>query len=133
MKNYIKGKYAFYFYPPQNYELIKGHQFENVLRKGCRYLKSIKYKYYSDKMISLYNLLYAFFERSEKTQSKKQIEEVLLIKDFNIVFEDMIHYTIVKTTMFNGIPHPSLALWSKEDRLVMYKEFGYEDYKGRMD
>jgi hypothetical protein len=41
-------------------------------------------------MISLYNLLYAFFERSEKTQSKKQIEEVLLIKDFNIVFEDMI-------------------------------------------
>ena len=31
--------------------------------------------------------------------------------------------------MFNGIPHPSLALWSKEDRLVMYKEFGYEDYK----
>ena len=38
-----------------------------------------------------------------------------------------------KTTMFNGIPHPSLALWSKEDRLVMYKEFGYEDYKERMD
>ena len=50
-----------------------------------------------------------------------------------LIFEDMIHYTVVKTTMFNGIPHPSLALWSKEDRLVMYKEFGYEDYKGRMN
>ena len=68
--NFIKSKYSFDFSPPQNYELIKGHQYENVLRKGCRYLKSIKYKYYSDKMISLYNLLYAFFERSEKTQSQ---------------------------------------------------------------
>ena len=59
-------------------------------------------------------------------------EQPLKVGD-KLIFEDMIHYTIVKTTMFNGIPHPSLALWSKEDRLVMYKEFGYEDYKGRMD
>ena len=35
--------------------------------------------------------------------------------------------------MFNGIPHPSLALWSKDDQLVMYRTFGYEDYKNRMD
>ena len=59
-------------------------------------------------------------------------EQPLKVGD-KLIFEDMIHYTIVKTTMFNGIPHPSLALWSKEDRLVMYREFGYEDYKGRMD
>lgn len=50
-----------------------------------------------------------------------------------LIFEDMIHYTLVKTTMFNGIPHPSLALWSSDDRLVMYRTFGYEDYKNRMD
>lgn len=49
-----------------------------------------------------------------------------------VVFEDMIHYTIVKTSMFNGIPHPSLGLWSKEDELVLYRSFGYEDYKNRM-
>ena len=59
-------------------------------------------------------------------------EQPLKVGD-KLIFEDMIHYTIVKTTMFDAIPHPSLALWSKEDRLVMYKEFGYEDYKGRMD
>ena len=59
-------------------------------------------------------------------------EQPLKVGD-KLIFEDMIHYTVVKTTMFNGIPHPSLALWSKEDRLVMYKEFGYEDYKGRMN
>lgn len=59
-------------------------------------------------------------------------DEPLKVGD-NLIFEDMIHYTIVKTNMFNGIPHPSLALWSKEDKLVMYRQFGYEDYKNRMD
>jgi len=49
-----------------------------------------------------------------------------------LLFEDMIHYTIVKTNMFNGIPHPSLALWDQDDKLVMYRTFGYEDYKNRM-
>lgn len=49
-----------------------------------------------------------------------------------IIFEDMIHYTIVKTSMFNGIPHPALALWSKDDELIVYRQFGYEDYKNRM-
>ncbi len=49
-----------------------------------------------------------------------------------LIFEDMIHYTIVKTTMFNGIPHPAIALWTTDDRLVVYRRFGYEDYKGRM-
>lgn len=48
-----------------------------------------------------------------------------------LIFEDMIHYTIVKTTMFNGIPHPSIALWSKDDKLIMYRTFSYEDYKQR--
>jgi carboxynorspermidine decarboxylase len=50
-----------------------------------------------------------------------------------IVFLDMIHYTIVKTTMFNGISHPSIALWTKEGELKILREFGYEDYKGRMN
>lgn len=58
-------------------------------------------------------------------------EKLLKVGD-KIIFEDMIHYTIVKTSMFNGIPHPSLALWSKDDELVIYKSFGYEDYKNRM-
>lgn len=58
-------------------------------------------------------------------------EKELQIGD-RIVFEDMIHYTIVKTNMFNGISHPSIALWSVDDRLEMYREFTYEDYKSRM-
>jgi hypothetical protein len=123
--NFIKSKYAFDFSPPQNYELFKGHQYENVLRKGCRYLKSIKYKYYSDKMISLYNLLYAFFERSEKTQSKKQIEEVLLIKDFNIVFEDMIDDLIGDSKLLPELKNH--ADGKQVDHIYKYKSLLVED------
>ena len=50
-----------------------------------------------------------------------------------IVFLDMIHYTIVKTTMFNGISHPSIALWTKNGELKILREFEYEDYKKRMN
>jgi len=49
-----------------------------------------------------------------------------------IVFEDMIHYTMVKTTMFNGIHHPAIALWSKKGRAEIFKVFTYEDYRDRM-
>ena len=49
-----------------------------------------------------------------------------------IVFEDMIHYTLVKTTMFNGVSHPSIGIWTKENEFKLIREFGYDDYKGRM-
>lgn len=49
-----------------------------------------------------------------------------------IIFEDMIHYTIVKTTMFNGVSHPALAMWTKDGELDIFREFSYEDYKNRM-
>ena len=49
-----------------------------------------------------------------------------------IVFEDMIHYTIVKTTMFNGVSHPCIGLWTNDNQLIMYRNFAYEDYKNRM-
>ena len=58
-------------------------------------------------------------------------DEPLAIGD-KIVFEDMIHYTIVKTTMFNGVSHPAIALWTKEEKLEIYREFEYNDYKNRM-
>lgn len=49
-----------------------------------------------------------------------------------IVFEDMIHYTLVKTTMFNGVTHPSIGIWSLNNEFRLIREFGYEDYKNRM-
>ena len=49
-----------------------------------------------------------------------------------IIFEDMIHYTIVKTTMFNGVSHPSIALLKSDGNLQLWRTFGYDDYKNRM-
>ena len=49
-----------------------------------------------------------------------------------IVFEDMIHYTMVKTTMFNGVSHPSIAIAHTDGRVEVVRRFGYEDYKFRM-
>ena len=58
-------------------------------------------------------------------------EQPLEIGD-KIIFEDMIHYTIVKTNMFNGIPHPSIGLWTKDNEFRLYRQFEYDDYKERM-
>ena len=49
-----------------------------------------------------------------------------------IVFEDMIHYTMVKTTMFNGVQHPSIVIVRRDGRVGIVREFGYEDFKTRM-
>ena len=50
-----------------------------------------------------------------------------------VIFEDMIHYTTVKTCMFNGISHPALAMLHKDGKLEILRHFGYEDYRNRMD
>lgn len=49
-----------------------------------------------------------------------------------IIFEDMLHYTTVKTNMFNGIQHPSLALLHTDGDVEILKQFAYEDYLNRM-
>ncbi len=51
----------------------------------------------------------------------------------NIVFEDMLHYTTVKTNMFNGITHPDIALLKQDGELETLRNFTYNDYKQRMD
>lgn len=50
-----------------------------------------------------------------------------------VVFEDMIHYTTVKTNMFNGIHHPSLVMQHTDGSLQLLREYRYEDYRDRMD
>ena len=50
-----------------------------------------------------------------------------------IIFEDMIHYTTVKTNTFNGITHPSIAMLRQNGTLELLRQFTYEDYRARMD
>ena len=50
-----------------------------------------------------------------------------------VIFEDMIHYTTVKTTMFNGITHPSIGILKNDGKLEILRRFSYENYKNRMN
>ena len=51
----------------------------------------------------------------------------------NVIFEDMLHYTTVKTTMFNGIHHPSIALLHTDGDLEYLRDYSFSDYRSRMD
>lgn len=50
----------------------------------------------------------------------------------SIVFDDMIHYTMVKTTTFNGVNLPSIGIWREDDTFDLVKTFGYESFKDRL-
>lgn len=49
-----------------------------------------------------------------------------------IVFRDMIHYTMVKTTMFNGVTHPEIGIYDPATGYRCVRKFGYADYRDRM-
>lgn len=49
-----------------------------------------------------------------------------------IIFRDMIHYTMVKTSTFNGVGHPSIGIWTLDDKFKLLRKFGYRDYKNRL-
>jgi carboxynorspermidine decarboxylase len=49
-----------------------------------------------------------------------------------IIFEDMMHYTMVKTTMFNGVVHPSIGVLRKDGTFELWRQFSYEDYRARL-
>lgn len=49
-----------------------------------------------------------------------------------LIFEDMIHYTTVKTCMFNGIGHPSIGMLHSDGQFELFRKYTYEDYRDRM-
>lgn len=49
-----------------------------------------------------------------------------------IIFKDMIHYTMVKTSTFNGVKHPSIAIIRENGSFDLVKEFNYSDFKNRL-
>lgn len=89
--NHINDKYGFSAEININFPLIPKAQFENYVRGlGKVRLRQIKYKYFSDKAIQLWELCYAFFDRSHQINISSEMQDYLLAKDFNIVFEAMV-------------------------------------------
>lgn len=60
-----------------------------------------------------------------------EFDKPLKIGD-EVIFEDMIHYTTVKTNMFNGISHPSIGMMHSDGRFELFRKYKYEDYRDRM-
>lgn len=89
--NYISKKYGFQVNINVGFPLIQGAQFEGYINgRGKRRLLQIKYKYYSDIALELWNLCYAFFNHSQNITATTDLKEFLLVKNFYIVFEAII-------------------------------------------
>ena len=93
--HYIHARYGCPVKIDLNYRLITGRKFRCYLDGyGLRRLRQIKYKYFSDKALKLWDLCYAFFERRRLMSHSSQINEFLFAKDFYVVFEGMINHLI---------------------------------------
>lgn len=89
--NYLKDIFMFDAAPALAYKIIPQRRIRSMILsgKGTRLLKSIRRRYFKDEFVLLWNLLYAFFAKSEKVNAKKARGEALIARDFNIIFEAM--------------------------------------------
>lgn len=89
--NHIGDTYGFPKDICFQFPLITGKRFETYLNGlGKTRLRQIKYKYFSDKALQLWNLCYAFFKEARQISVSTEQREYLLVKNFNIVFEAII-------------------------------------------
>ncbi len=102
--DYICEHYGFTANINCNYQLIRGKQFETYLNGfGKTRLLQIKYKYFSDKALELWNLCYAFFDTAKQVRTNSTQREYLLVKNFNIVFEAIIDELIGDRNIPRGL------------------------------
>ncbi len=88
---YISETYGFHVDIQVGFPLIKGAKFESYLNgRGVIRLRQIKYKYFSDKALELWNLCYAFFAHRTEITTSAELKEYLLVKNFYVVFEAII-------------------------------------------
>ena len=89
--NHISETYGFPVDITLGFELIKGRKFEHYLKGyGKRRLQQIKYRYFSDIQLRLWEMCYAFFDKAHQIHIVTEQREYLLVKNFNIVFEAII-------------------------------------------
>ena len=102
--NYIGDTYGFPKEICCQYQLITGKRFETYLNGfGKTRLHQIKYKYFSDKALQLWNLCYAFFEQSKQVYVSTDRREYLLVKNFYIVFEAIIDELVGDNPLPDGM------------------------------
>lgn len=101
---YISDTYGFRSNINFGFKLITGARFKRYLDGfGSTRLRQIKYKYFSDTAVKLWDLCYAFFDKTYKIRVNTSQSEYLLVKSFHIVFEAMIDELIGDTNIPRGL------------------------------
>lgn len=125
--NYIGEKYGFEVKINVGFQLIKGAKFANYVNGyGCRRLRQIKYKYYSDVALEMWGLCYAFFDKSQSITTSATLKEYLLVKNFYVVFEAIIDELIGSSVDKKALPDELIN--QKDGKLVDH----LYTYKGLM-
>jgi len=104
--NYLAQEFKFNVRPAFGYDLLKPETVQSMIDsgKGIRVLRQNRRKYFTDEMVQLWNLLFTFFEQSQYVQSKdNDDEQAMLVREFNLVFEDMIDSLIGDSDIRGGL------------------------------
>lgn len=88
--NHFNKEHQLYLKIDSSYNLIKGEKFQKLQKNGLSKLKKIKYRYFSDTLKKMYVLCEIYFSKTDTSSSKKKKEEFISVRNYNIVFEDMI-------------------------------------------
>lgn len=98
---------SYYFPAPRetNFPMLKARQVADLIRsgKGTRKLRSIRHRYFSDGLTTLWHLLYTFYAQAEQAAHGQTKPEWLMVKNFNVVFEDMIDCLIGDDSLPSGL------------------------------
>uniref|UniRef100_UPI00404B0451 hypothetical protein n=1 Tax=Flavobacterium sp. TaxID=239 RepID=UPI00404B0451 len=84
-----------------NYQLYTGSKFSWLEKNGTRLLKKIKYKYFSDDLKKIYNLCLLYLDKKYSGNLNRKKEEFIAIRDYNIVFEDMVDKLFTDDSLLN--------------------------------
>ena len=104
--NYLSQEFKFSVRPAFGYDLLRPETIQSMIEsgKGVRILRQNRRKYFTDEMVQLWNLLFTFFEQSQYVQSKdNDDEQAMLVREFNLVFEDMIDLLIGDSSLPSGL------------------------------
>lgn len=88
--NHFNTEHELHLKIDSSYTLIKGNAFEKLQNTGLSKLRKIKHRYFSDSLKNMYRLCEFYFQQTDKTSIKKKREEFISVKNYNLVFEDMV-------------------------------------------
>ena len=88
--NHFKNEHDLPITIDKSYKIIKGKQFEKLQRTGLAKLRKIKHRYFADSLKRMYQLCELYFNKTDLSSIKRKNEEFISVRNYNIVFEDMI-------------------------------------------